>query len=396
MIRIDEIHENTFFAWLRQNHPGMRQFHLDPIGASRPENIMCQGTETAWEHNYITFFDAEPINLTKFRDTFERIRWDLARDIHERRGKEPVGYVVTSESSSENVDQLSSIYGWQPLYYFFWGWAALDWYRGYDRTFLIPPPDSRTIRRTFIAPNRIIGGARQHRVELLYHLFQRGLHHGNHVSCPAVCPVENRSILDLAQELPADLYPQARSVFSQAGLPLNMPGETGHPMHSCWLSLWEPVAETLVYLVSETTARGRRHQLTEKTFKPICQRIPFILHSTQGSLAYLRSYGFETFGAFWDESYDDIQDDQARILAIADLLADLNQLSPGQKQALYQKCRPVVEHNFHHFYSGAFEHRLWQELQAMLAQISAPRPPELDLAGPVIEPFDSGEAAAAP
>ena len=395
MIRIDEIHENTFFAWLKRNHFGMRSFHMHPIGASTPEAIYCQGTQLAWEHNYITFFDAEPINLERFRATFDKIRYDLAGDIHERRSTETLGYVVTSEHESENVAELCSIYGWRPLYYFFWGWAALDWYRGYDQTFLITPPEQRRIDHTFVAPNRIIGGARSHRVELLYHIFARNLHQNNHVSCPVQCPVEGTTMQTLARQLDPVLYPAAESVFSSITLPINMPGETGHPMHSCWLSLWQPVEASLFYLVSETTARGRRHQLTEKIFKPICQQIPFILHATAGSLAYLRSYGFRTFGDLWDESYDAEPDDHRRIAKIADLVTHLNSLSCSEQQSLYEQAIPVLRHNYEHFYSGAFQAVLWQELKHMLSQIEPDRPAELDETAPVIEPWSSGEAAAA-
>ena len=376
MIRIDEIHENTFFAWLAQHRHGIRSFHLHPIGASQPENIYCQGTELAWEHNYITFFDAEPINLEKFRPTFDRIKYDLALDIHLRRPDADLGYIVTSEHESENVEQLCSIYGWKPLYYFFWGWAALDWYRGYDHTFLIRPPERRTITHTFLAPNRITGGARSHRLQLLYYIFKRGLTR-NYISCPAVCPGEG---ITIAQQLVplVQQYPDIQAVFAQQDLPLNMPGETGAPMHSCWLSLFREAETSLLYLVSETTATGRRHQLTEKIFKPICLQMPFILHGTAGSLAYLRRYGFQTFGSIWDERYDDIADDRDRTAAIANLLTDLDSLTQPQKQDLYNRAGPIVQHNYEHFYSGAFRTVLWQELTAMLEQIANDRPVALD------------------
>ena len=353
----------------------MRSFHLHPIGASSPENIYCQGTQLAWEHNYITFFDVEPINLEKFRPTFDKIRYDLAQDIHLRRPDADLGYVVTSEHDSDNVKELCSIYGWRPLYYFFWGWAALDWYRGYDLTFLIEAPECRKITHTFLAPNRITGGARSHRLELLYYIFKRGLT-DNYISCPLVCPGEGTAIAEQIEPL-TQRYPDIQQVFAQQPLPLNMPGESGHPMHSCWLSLFRQAETCLLYLVSETIATGRRHQLTEKTFKPICLQLPFVLHSTQGSLRYLRSYGFQTFGDLWDESYDDIADDHDRILAIADLLTQLDSLTPKEKQELYQRSRPTIQHNYRHFYSGAFQSILWQELTAMLEQIDSSRPSHL-------------------
>ena len=376
MIRIDEIYENTFFAWLKENRRGFRSFHLFPIGSSKPENIYGQGRQDIWEHNYITFFDVEPIHLDKFRPTLDTIRYDLAKDIHERRESDAIGTIVTSEHASENVEQLCSIYGWQSRYYFFWGWAALDWYRGYDLTFLMPAPNRRTITRTFISPNRIVGGARRHRVELLYYIFKNNLMN-NWISCPAVCPVEGTPILDIVRPM-ADRYPDIESVFAQQPLPLNFPGETGHPMHSCWLSLFDQAADSMLYLVSETVATGRRHHLTEKIFKPICLRMPFVLHSTHGSLKFLRSYGFRTFGELWDESYDDVVDDHERIKSIANLLIKLDALSTDEKQDLFDRSQEVIEHNYQHFYSGAFQQVLWKELIEMLESLDTYRPAILD------------------
>jgi hypothetical protein len=44
--------------------------------------------------------------------------------------------------------------------------------------------------------------------------------------------------------------------------------------------------------------------LTEKTYKPIAFKHPFMLMSAPGALAYLKSQGFETFDNIFDESYD--------------------------------------------------------------------------------------------
>jgi predicted XRE-type DNA-binding protein len=137
-------------------------------------------------------------------------------------------------------------------------------------------------------------------------------------------------------------------------------------MHSCWLSLFDECAETLAFVSTETVFEGRRHHLTEKSFKPICLRMPFVLVSTAGSLEYLRSYGFQTFGSIWDESYDTETDDAQRLAKIADLLHSLDQLTDAEKQARFEAAIPIIEHNFNHFYSGAFEQILWQELVDML------------------------------
>jgi hypothetical protein len=278
------------------------------------------------------------------------------------------GYLMTSERDSENVAKVCEQFGWKPLYYFFHGWAALDWYRGYDKTFLIKPLDQRQITRTFVAPNRIVAGERRHRLEMLYHIFRNGML-DNHISCPKTCPAENISIVDAVKPL-ITKYPDIESVFANAPLPLNFAGETNHPMHSCWLSLFDQCAESLLYLVTETVATGRRHHITEKTFKPIAMGMPFVIVGTKHSLKYLRSYGFRTFEGIWDESYDQAEDD-VRIKRIASLLRSLDELPPAAKQDLFEQAQEVIEHNWNHFYGGGFEAILWQELKDMLNGIES-------------------------
>jgi len=93
--------------------------------------------------------------------------------------------------------------------------------------------------------------------------------------------------------------------------------------------------------------------------------MPFVIVGTRGSLEYLRSYGFRTFGDIWDESYDDANDG-VRIEKIAKLLKDLDDLSADQKQKTFESARDIIEHNWNHFYNGGFESVLWAELQEML------------------------------
>jgi hypothetical protein len=372
MIRIDEIYNNTFWTWVRDNRPGIRVQHCDPFGRSDPDSVIGYGREDVHEHNYIFFFDQEPIHLNIHLPTFFRV-WDDNRDITHPTGKSLpqeniAGYLCTSERDSENVETVCAKYNWKPLYYFFHGWAALDWYRGYDKTFLIKPAEQRTITKTFIAPNRIVAGERQHRLEMLYYIFKNNML-DNHISCPETCPAENISIHDAVKHLTAK-YPDIEQVFAKQPLPINFANETDHPMHSCWLSLFDECADSLLYLVTETVATGRRHHITEKTFKPIAMGMPFVIVGTKGSLEYLRSYGFKTFEGIWDESYDNAEDD-VRIERIASLLRSLDELTPEGKQDLFNQAQKVIEHNWNHFYNGGFEAVLWAELKDMLNGIES-------------------------
>ena len=344
---------------MQQHRPGVRLLACDPFGRSDPDSVIGYGDESMHEHNYIFFFDQEPIHLSIHNATFDRVRHNNSDLLYHKN----TGAICTSERDSDNVDALCAKYNWNSHYYFFHGWAALDWYRGYDKTFLIRPIQERTITRTFIAPNRIVAGERQHRLEMLYYIFKNGMTH-NHISCPIVCPAENISIHDAIKPL-IPKHSDIESIFAEQILPINFANETDHPMHSCWLSLFDESAESLLYLVTETVATGRRWHLTEKTFKPIAMGMPFVIVGTRGSLEYLRSYGFRTFEHIWDESYDQADDD-VRIEKIAKLLKELDDLSIADKQKIFEAAYEVIEHNWNHFYNGKFEAVLWTELQEML------------------------------
>lgn len=335
-------------------------FYHDPFGASDPGSVL-NFTARAPERDFVYFFDQEPVQPDLHSATFK----DVARrtlDLTTRHGA--TGHLVTSECHSQNVHSVCEQFGWKAHYYFFHGWAALDWFRGYDRSFQMTDTVSRTIQHSFISPNRIVSGRRLHRMILLYHLLKGGVRSAM-ISFPAVCPYSRSSVIDETQPLSA-LYHDIASVFEKAGLPWNFPQESGHPMHSYQLGLFDECAQSMCYVATETVWQGNTQHLTEKIFKPICLQMPFVLVSTAGSLKYLRSYGFKTFGHLWDESYDDEQDDHARLAQISRLLLSFDSLDQRSLQELYMATLPVVQHNHQHFYRGGFESLLWQELVDML------------------------------
>ena len=375
MIRIDEIYENTFLPWVRKNLPTTAIFYCDPFGRSDHDSILCRGLDDVLkEENSIFFFDQEPVQLSIHLPTFHSFNLRNAPKSNKNK------FLVTSETNSDNVDYICKAYGLRPFYYFFHGWAALDWFRGYDRTFLITPPEKRHIKKTFYSPNRIIGGERSHRVLQLYHFQLFDLMH-NHISAPLICPIENKHITEIADfyrhrypdnwPLPRGDQPGIVSTISNMDLPRLFPGEDTQRMSSCWLDQFDLCAESMIYHVSETVYFGRRQHLTEKTFKPIAMGMPFVLSAPAGSLAYLRQYGFKTFDTVFNEEYDNVIDDEQRFVHISKVLETLDKQSEQEKNITFKKCIPIIEHNWNHFYGGGFEKILWAELTTMLDNLKA-------------------------
>jgi hypothetical protein len=278
----------------------------------------------------------------------------------------PFGHIVVSERG-ELVEKLCEQYEWRSHYYFYHGWACLDWFRGYDRTFLIPRARDRKPSQTFMSPNRIVAGKRDHRVLFLYNVFRHGLQN-NHISAPRICPVENIDITSIAQKY-TNVYQDIAQVFEKAQLPRLFAGEDTQDMTSCWLTNFAEAADSLVYVPTETVYFGRRTHITEKTFKAIALEMPFVLVAPAGSLAYLREYGFQTFDSVFDESYDLETNDIRRIEKVTALLKSLDQMSVEQRHEIHQACLPIVQYNYNHFYRGGFADMLWQELKEMLEGI---------------------------
>lgn len=82
--------------------------------------------------------------------------------------------------------------------------------------------------------------------------------------------------------------------------------------------------------------------LTEKTFKCLKHGHLFVIAGGPGSIAALRSLGYRTFDHAIDHSYDRIQDNTQRYLALRNEIARLNQTNLRE---VYQACLPDLLHN---------------------------------------------------
>jgi hypothetical protein len=373
MIRIDEIYD-TVFRPIILSKPRQSMHYFSPFGKTDVGSMRVNPLIISREKTFL-FWDQEPYCPFVHQDTIDYfhksfIHTEYATEFQKYHGQltpydmRADAVFVTSEKNSEVVDALCDTKGYESSYYFFHGWASLDWFRGYDRTFLIPRAKDRAPSTTFISPNRIIGGKRDHRVLFMYHIFNNTLEN-NHITCPEVCSVEGINIKDIALKYKSQ-YPNISDTFNDADLPYLFRDEDTQVMSSCWLTNFDESADSVFYVPTETVYFGKRLHLTEKTFKAIALEMPFILVATGGSLEYLRSYGFKTFDGIIDESYDLETNDFKRLEKVTQLLKSIDDLTEKEKLQLHHDCLPIVEHNYNHFYYGGFETILWKELINMI------------------------------
>jgi hypothetical protein len=96
--------------------------------------------------------------------------------------------------------------------------------------------------------------------------------------------------------------------------------------------------------------------LTEKTYKAMLYKKPFIIITQYHGLKALRVGGYQTFGHVINESYDEIENYYERVEAVLKEIIRLNSLSEEEFNSLINSCTPMVEHNHNHLYSEAYKH----------------------------------------
>lgn len=85
---------------------------------------------------------------------------------------------------------------------------------------------------------------------------------------------------------------------------------------------------------------------TEKTYRTMTCKHPFVLGHRPFALAALRKVGFKTFHPYIDESYDLIEDDEDRLIAMMEEVERLCSLTDEDWLEMLVKLKPIVDHNF--------------------------------------------------
>ena len=101
-----------------------------------------------------------------------------------------------------------------------------------------------------------------------------------------------------------------------------------------------------MYVSVETVLQYPYPYLTEKTFRAILHKRPFVILGAPGSVDQIKRLGFQTFDNFWSEKYDLIQDPNDRIRAVVKIIKEINSLSSDQLKDLMYNVKDVVEFNY--------------------------------------------------
>jgi len=328
-----------------------------------------------WNSRYVIFHDQEPLDYDAYNNTTlvedyiknnqdKIIKIDLPDSnqrlnsfyskLNLRMALYPVTYslkpvlLVHSEKNSRNLWRYEQELGMAGVYW--WSHAAIarDWFRYAEHDLSL---DSRNVSHDFLVYNRAWSGTREYRLKFAELLIEYDLvpycrtkfarqdnaqHYVDHV-------FKNKTFEIYRTDLEQIFEPNIVDSTASAD----------YESHD--------YTSTQLEIVLETLFDDDRIQLTEKSLRPIACGHPFMLIATAGSLEYLRSYGFETFGQHIDESYDTIQNPVSRMRSIVTEMQRLASLSLDQKQQLYAELRSIAARNKQLFFSKSWHDLVIQE-----------------------------------
>ena len=103
---------------------------------------------------------------------------------------------------------------------------------------------------------------------------------------------------------------------------------------------------SLVYLVTETVSEYPHRYFSEKTWKAMLTKVPFMFVGSRNSLQELQNFGFKTFNKWWSEHYDTLPTAAERIEAMIIELKKLSMLNARDLLQIRLEMQSVLDHNF--------------------------------------------------
>ncbi len=289
--------------------------------------------------------------------------------------------IFHSELNSPELDALCLRYDAIPCYFFSNGILAQEWYGKYrylpDLNKIYIKNKIPRLKYKFSCMNRLVGQQRLYRPILSKMLMDIVDPQDLMLSCNVIDPVDSihvstrrdiilpahhRAILDSlsSMDTPITINVPDWDLADDLTIPNTSFDADRHFFEN-----------TFCHIATETLFYGTCLHLTEKSFRPIINRRPFILAGPPNSLEYLRNYGFKTFSDFWDESYDQETDGNKRLDKIRDLIQHINSMSFTEMEATLAKMDDILEYNFNHFYTGFAEKiddEMWINLGSAVEQ----------------------------
>jgi hypothetical protein len=161
--------------------------------------------------------------------------------------------------------------------------------------------------------------------------------------------IETIDIDDLKANIPEDFSYRRQDIENWIdGIPYLTAGKLIDPNPNEINNMLDNSKISIVY---ETNPINGTSMISEKTYKAMFFKKPFIIMCHQHTLKLLKDCGYRTFSPWINESYDDIEDYQERKLAILNEIERLNNLSEDDLDLIVSRCNDILEHNYNWMFS---------------------------------------------
>ena len=281
------------------------------------------------------FYDQEPIDLKVFYvGVYRNTRLQHANK----------KILISSEYSTEQ-DLLCRDYSLIPCHYFYHALLCHEWYRNYWYTV----QNNVNFDRVYITYNNLIINKRLYRANLITELDQLNILDQGYVSYNNAQFGRLQESLDTYTLLPPEHKKNIEANLDLLSRKLVIDTESAHGALSAEIDI-ATMQSAFVNLVTETIFYEDKVHLTEKIFKPIVARTPFLLLAGPGNLAYLKQYGFKTFDDYWSEDYDSITNNVDRFNAVMRILEKLCNTPHHELVSMKRDMQHILDHNFNTFF----------------------------------------------
>lgn len=229
----------------------------------------------------------------------------------------------------------------------------VEWFNFFEMTMqnqnipMIRPLKNKNHAKIYINLNRFW---KPHRLALLFLLESKGLLDKGYNSFSLD---ENRcqetiisTLYDYENTGIIEQLKNGMSVIDKLPLSLDISDWIGNP-NNLDHAIAPYFVKSVLSLVTETFYENKEPRfLSEKIFKPIFVRHPFILLSTPRSLNLLKMIGYQTFHPLVDESYDDENDIGKRMELATSQLERITNFSSIELSQFKEHADLIVEYNF--------------------------------------------------
>jgi hypothetical protein len=315
-------------------------------------------------HPNVWCHDQEPLDFEYYRQGLRVVDNEFTRRLIEIMGRitfKNLNHASTmfskaillhSEKRSDEVKKYDQDNELVPVYYWSHAIIARDWFRYAEHV-----KQRKKVRQPFLIYSRAWSGTREYRLRFAELLIQLNLQ--DHCKT-SVNPIEPELNIHYSQHTFKNPIWRPSTVLENF-----FPISDAHSHYSADFDI-EDYEATDIEIVLETLFDDERLHITEKSLRPIACGQPFILAGTHGSLEYLRSYGFKTFGDVWDESYDSVKNPAERLIQIAELMKQIAGWTTQIREQRLAQAQAIAEHNRQYFFSQEFFDRVINELKTNL------------------------------